>query len=94
MKHSRTQARVYIDQPQEREIRLRPFRYPDSRPGGLRQHFWFLELTGSAEICIGDDEDELEADLAAMRKLAAAAAEAAGLLEQLLAQRDGEAAGA
>jgi len=86
MRISDTRARVTIRRPAAWEIRVRPFTYrPDKGPP---RDYWYLELSESADICIGADDEDLLEDLEAMRALQRAAGEAAAALTDMIKQRE------
>ena len=68
-------------EPQEREIRfaVAPETASSVFPFG---HFWYLSLTSSLSIGLGRHPESVATDAAAMRELAAVAAEVAGELER------------
>jgi hypothetical protein len=86
MHESQIAAQVTISYPNEREIKVTP--YTNSAKARWRPLYWYLALTGRAEIRVGTDDQLLEQDLAAMRALELAAKEAAFYLEQAISQRD------
>ena len=49
-------------------------------------HFWYLQLAGSLSVGLGRHPESVASDAAAMRKLAAVAAEVAGELERRAAE--------
>lgn len=74
------QTSVSMWYPREEQITVRPHSQPGV--GSMNETRWYLALSRRIDICVGAYDENLDADLAAMRKLAAAAAEIADLLAE------------
>lgn len=86
MSESRVASNVCLWDPQESEVRLIP------QPEGATitfspfDGFWYLQVAPSLMIAVGRHPGSVASDAAAMRKLSAVAAEAAGHLERRAAE--------